>query len=512
MLRLEPKQTSFHALLYNKIPQNHILKTIENVVDFSFINDLLADSYSKKMGRPAKEPEMMCKLLFLQHLYDLSDERVIEEASLNLAHMYFLKLNPEDTLPDKSLLAKFRCHRLSDISLDEIITEIVKQCVNEGIIESNSISIDATHVEANTIKKTPERVIKHLARKIIKSYQEENQIFVSQYEEPDYESIEDHNEAKNLMKSYLENVIEEIQQSGAGPDTEEMIEKAQDIISEPQFILQKGLRSLVDEDARVGRKSKNQSFFGYKAEFAMMTEENIITALCVENGAYTDGNNTELLLKNTLKGGIGIKEVYGDKAYFRAPILEAIKEINAEAYIPVSRVVYRMDENEFTYNKDADEWICSEGNRSLTKKYYTSKQYDATREGYKYYFDKEQCEICPKCIECAGKKAKKKILNVGLNTAEFYEISQKQKSDMFLEKYHKRASIESKNAELKRFHGLNRARGYGLLSMSKQAKLTAIAVNIKAIGKIIIKKTTESMAIIRCSFNYIKVFYHFIEL
>lgn len=107
MLRQEPKQSSFHSLLYNKIPENHILKRIESAVDFSFINELLADSYCKNFGRPAKEPEMMCKLLFLQHLYNLSDERVIEEGNLNLAYMYFLGINPEDSLPDKSLLAKF---------------------------------------------------------------------------------------------------------------------------------------------------------------------------------------------------------------------------------------------------------------------------------------------------------------------------------------------------------------------------------------------------------------------
>jgi len=99
MLRLKPKQLSFHASLYNKIPENHILKKIESVVDFSFINKLLENSYCREFGRPAKEPEMMCKLLFLQHLYNLSDERVIEEASLNLAYLYFLDINPEDSLP-----------------------------------------------------------------------------------------------------------------------------------------------------------------------------------------------------------------------------------------------------------------------------------------------------------------------------------------------------------------------------------------------------------------------------
>ena len=82
-------------------------------------------------------------------------------------------------------------------------------------------------------------------------------------------------------------------------------------------------------------------------------------------------------------------------------------------------------------------------------------------------------------------KSSRKILNVGLNTPEFYEISQYQKTDEFKEKYKKRASIEGKNAELKRFHGLCRARGYGLLSVSMQSKLAAIAVNIKRIAAIV---------------------------
>jgi transposase len=155
MLRIKPKQTSFHSSLYNKIPEKHILKAILKAVDFSFINDLLADSYSKDQGRPAKEPELLCKLMVLERLYKLSDKRVIEESSLNLAHLYFLGLNPEDQLPDPSLLAKFRCHRLSEGSLDDIITEIIIQCVEKGIINGDSISVDSTHIEANTIKKTP---------------------------------------------------------------------------------------------------------------------------------------------------------------------------------------------------------------------------------------------------------------------------------------------------------------------------------------------------------------------
>ena len=71
-----------------------------------------------------------------------------------------------------------------------------------------------------------------------------------------------------------------------------------------------------------------------------------------------------------------------------------------------------------------------------------------------------------------------------MNTAEFYDISQQQKSGVFKEKYKKRASIEGKNAELKGSHGLRRSKGYSLLSLSKQAKLAAIAVNLKRIAAI----------------------------
>ena len=64
----------------------------------------------------------------------------------------------------------------------------------------------------------------------------------------------------------------------------------------------------------------------------------------------------------------------------------------------------------------------------------------------------------------AGKyKHRKKIL--------LYEISQYQKTEEFREKYKKRASIEGKNAELKRFHGLSRARGYGFFKCLDPVKI-----------------------------------------
>lgn len=106
MLKNGPKQLSMYSILYSKIPENHLLKSINKAVDFRFINELLEASYCKYYGRPAKEPEMMAKLLILQYLYTLSDVQVIEETTVNLAYMWFIGINPEEELPDASQVCK----------------------------------------------------------------------------------------------------------------------------------------------------------------------------------------------------------------------------------------------------------------------------------------------------------------------------------------------------------------------------------------------------------------------
>ncbi|SCL85461.1 hypothetical protein PP176A_0871 [Sporanaerobacter sp. PP17-6a] len=241
MLKDKNNQLSIYSILYNKIPQNHILKLINNSIDLSFVTKLLEKSYNKYYGRPAKDPELIIKLLILQHLYNLSDEKVIEEASLNLAYMYFLGINPDENLPDSSLLAKFRVHKLKDITLDEIISEIVRQCLQRGIIKDAGISIDTTHTEANTFKATPERVMKRLAKKIFKTYEQESGKLPEQIDQsiPDYKEITDHKEAKEVMKTYLQeeiNKVENIINKEENPKTYKVVENAKEILKDPKFI------------------------------------------------------------------------------------------------------------------------------------------------------------------------------------------------------------------------------------------------------------------------------------
>ena len=127
--------------------------------------------------------------------------------------------------------------------------------------------------------------------------------------------------------------------------------------------------------------------------------------------------------------------------------------------------------------------VCEMGNHTIKK---VHQKYKNKNDIYRYHFDKSLCAHCPKLSECAGKNTKKKVLRVGEHSSQYYEHSKFTKTSQFKLKYKKRTSHEWKNGEMKRFHGLDRARGYGLKSMTMQAKLTALAVNLKRIAALVI--------------------------
>jgi IS5 family transposase len=50
-----------------------------------------------------------------------------------MAFKFFLGLNPEDDVPDASLLAKFRTLRITEEELQEFLNETVRQALDNNI-------------------------------------------------------------------------------------------------------------------------------------------------------------------------------------------------------------------------------------------------------------------------------------------------------------------------------------------------------------------------------------------
>ena len=79
--------------LEDYIPKDHLLRKIKKYVDFSFIYDIVSHLYSPNIGRPAIDPILLIKMLFVGYLYGIRSERQLEqEIKVNMAYRWFLDL------------------------------------------------------------------------------------------------------------------------------------------------------------------------------------------------------------------------------------------------------------------------------------------------------------------------------------------------------------------------------------------------------------------------------------
>lgn len=331
---------SFHAELYKLIPEDHQLRKIHEAIDFTFIHELVRSSYCEYYGRPANEPELLFRLLFLQVLYNLSDDRIIEEAQVNLAYKWFLGLNPEDKLPDPSQLSRFRNHRLGAGAVDEVLKSVVRQSIEKGLVKSKSIIMDSTHTLAASQNQKPLEVLRDAAKRLFRVVVKKHSKLEKKLPRLP-ELKKDQNGAEKIMLHYLAELGETVET--LLPDHEgaisEKIKIAKTIVEDERLLANKGIMSAIDPDARFGWKSSTKSFFGYKEHIAM-TEEEIITAVEVTGGSSDDGKQFKELLNQTLSAGIEVQEVIGDTAYSSKDNLAEMKSKKIQPVVPLNPVVH----------------------------------------------------------------------------------------------------------------------------------------------------------------------------
>ena len=123
------------------------------------------------------------------------------------------------------------------------------------------------------------------------------------------------------------------------------------------------LETSKDGDAKIGHKTADTSFFGYKTHIAM-TEERIITAATVTSGEKTDGKELPALIQKSREAGMEIETVIGDKAYSSKENIDAAKNGDYELISRLNSIVTqgnRTKPDEFEFNKDAGMYQCKAG-------------------------------------------------------------------------------------------------------------------------------------------------------
>jgi IS5 family transposase len=427
----------------------------------------------------------MFKLMFLKKLYDLSDAVLIENTRVNMAYKYFLDMAPEEKPVDSSLMTVFRKTRITEDILEELLKEIVRQAIEKKLISSQMIIVDATHSKSTARQETPtqilRRVTKELRKEIYRTQLDLSEIFP----EKPIETAELREEIE-YSKKLIEVIKERVTENGT--------QKAKKALSKVEELLEndkiKEIQSAVDEDAKIGYKSENNSFFGYKTHIAM-TEERIITGIEVTTGEAPDGEYLKKISEQSKENGVEVGEICGDMAYSGKDNLAYAEENEIKLISKLHPVISNgngQHREGFTFNKDADTYQCPAGELALRKDIQKSNCRNKNQR-MKYSFDVEKCKKCPQKDGCYQDGAKAKTYNVTILSDLHKGQQEFQETEYFKERAKERYKIEAKNAELKQAHGLSKADSKGIIAMRLQSYFTAFVVNAKRIIKLLEVKT-----------------------
>ena len=136
------------------VPEDHLLRKIDKYIDFLFINDMCRPYYCEDNGRPAVEPVIMFKMLFIGYLYGIrSETRLVEEVKVNMAYRWFLGYGITDKIPDASVIWQNRIRRFNGTDIPRrIFDEILRQAMAHGLVGGKILYSDSTHLKASANK------------------------------------------------------------------------------------------------------------------------------------------------------------------------------------------------------------------------------------------------------------------------------------------------------------------------------------------------------------------------
>jgi IS5 family transposase len=481
--QLELSFSKYYELYDMVIKPNNFWKQLNDMVDFSFVYEELKDKYSSTMGRTCEDIIRMFKYLLLKSYFKLSDRGLIERTETDLLFKYFLGYDPEETkLINPSLLTVFRRERLKDDEenlMDKLINKTVEIALEKGLIEvKNKIIVDATYTNAMFHHISPREELIRQAKELRKA--------VYKIDESMHDKMPKKKESTGLLEDqieYTKELLKVVKDDGrftAIPGIKEQIDYLEETMNDTEIELEYSK----DQDAKIGHKTADTSFFGYKTHIAM-TPERIITAATVTTGEKHDGKELINLIEKSKNNGIEVEAIIGDGAYSEKENLNYCSENNIKNVSKLSKSVTHgngKNKDDFEYNKDAGMYVCKAGHMAIAKRKMGSK--DKNQQVESYFFDVEKCKHCPFKDGCYKEGAKTKTFNVKIKNDIHITQMDYMKTEEFKTLYKERYKIEAKNAELKNNYNYGKANACGKQGITIQGATTLFLANIKRIIKL----------------------------
>jgi transposase len=450
LLLMMGHQTRSESLFYyfrleDHIPENHLLRLIDRHVSFDFVGEKLRDSYSET-GRPSIDPEVLLRILLIGYLYGVTSERkLVEELRMHVAWRWFTGLGFDQETPHHSTFSKNRHGRFQESKLfEQLFEQIVRQCVEAGLVEGEHLSVDGSFVEANAAKQS--RIPR---QQLVEAAQ-----------------------VSRTVREYLTELAEQ------NPVEEPVHEQTQ--------------VSTTDPDSTYATKGGTPARLGYYDNYLVDNASCVIVG--VQATAARMSQETvaaqNMLTRFAQWQGREPRSLAADTSYGNGELLHWLQEREITPYMRVKENAQRKNDlygiEKFTYDAEANRYLCPAG------KTLTYVGVNALNRTHVYASTRKRCRDCPQKAQCTNGRCR--IVGVHIHEAARQRAQELAKTPAFLQAQRARRKVEALFAELKNQIGLRRLRLRRMKFVREQFYLAATVQNLKRLVRFLSLKPTEPVA------------------
>ena len=424
------------------IPDDHILKRVNKVLDLSWLDSVVEECYHETQGRPCIEAENALRLMLCGFLHGIvHDRKLMREAQVNIAYRWFCGYELDHSIPDHSSLTRIRI-RWGAQRFRQIFERVVRQCVDAGLVGGDLLHCDASLIRADVSWES-------LVSTYVEAVEQEN---------PD----EDAQEANDSVML-------------------ESTEKDKKSTKKPKGKMKK--RSLTDPDASMATSRCDQRLEPtYKQHTAVDDLCGIIVDVEVTTGEVNEGVELRSQIERVEKTvGKKPKTVTCDKTYGSGSNYSLLEKENITAVIPPQKIPYPkgdMPLSRFSYDEKNDLVRCIEGKKLIKK--------TQTKNGFYYKASTKDCQSCPRKNKCLSPTCKLRSIHIVNGYPALLRARRKKRrgwDEQTLEDYkHHKYRVEGAHGLAKTQHGLRRAVRRNLGNVQIQDYLTATVMNLKKLA------------------------------
>ena len=353
------------------VPKDHLLRLIEQSIDFSFIYELVEDRYCPDNGRPSIDPVMLIKIQLIQCLYGIRSMRqTIKDIEVNVAYRWFLGLSMLDEVPHFTTFGKNYTRRFKGTDLYEKIFErVLCECMNCGFVDMSTVFIDSTHIKAAANNK-----------KFIKAEAEKTARFYETALKAEIDKDREEHGKKSLKDK------DDDPKDGSGSKEEKTVKM-----------------STTDPESGWFHKGEHKEVFAYSAQTAC-DKNGWILGYSIHPGNDHDSKTFPEIYKKIRNKEL--KMVVADAGYKTPAIAKLLLDDGVEPLFPYKSPMTKKGffrKYEYVYDEMYDCYLCP-ANKVL--KYFTTN-----RNGYRVYkSNPTDCISCPYLTNCTLSRNHQKVV------------------------------------------------------------------------------------------------------